>query len=70
MIGRVRVRKDLFSPALLDTSDAGLIEIFDDNNDLIAVFGAVADGQVVCSIRGDEDWTTALQMLGYTKEKS
>ena len=60
------VRKGLLDPPLLITDDALAVEVYDGNNDLIAVMHKVINNDLWgVTTKGDPDWVQTLCQLGY-----
>ena len=66
MASTVVVRAGICDPPLLKTKDARVVEVYDCNDDLVAVLHKVIseDYWAVTTVK-DSDWIEALSQLGY-----
>lgn len=66
MAHKVVVRAGVLEPPLLVTDKAVAIEIYDDNDDLVAVMHrAFTDKMWAVTTKADSDWESAICQMGY-----
>ena len=67
-MARVVVRSgNILQQPLLDTKDAGLIEYYDCNDELMALFVTYPGDMWAFINKSDPDWDAALVRYGYNK---
>jgi hypothetical protein len=67
MSTRLVVKSDnIMQPPLLDTTEASVVEFYDGNGELVALFGKIFSPDFwAFSNKNDEDWPEALARAGY-----
>ena len=66
MAHKIVVRAGILEPPLLVTDKAVAVEVYDDNDDMIAVMHKVfADGMWAVTTKADPDWEAVICQFGY-----